>query len=69
MTIPKVHWEGCLFFLKILNMKNLMMKQQLCHGDPNPGNILLRDHDTVIIDWNNASTGNPEADLGPNTSL
>ncbi|MDR6726258.1 uncharacterized protein (TIGR02172 family) [Paenibacillus amylolyticus] len=38
-------------------------KQQLCHGDPNPGNIILREHDAVMIDWNNASVGNPEADL------
>ncbi|MDT9721681.1 aminoglycoside phosphotransferase family protein [Paenibacillus sp. ClWae2A] len=47
----------------IAQLDRLPMRQQLCHGDPNPGNILLRDHDAVIIDWNNASTGNPEADL------
>ncbi|WP_440114157.1 phosphotransferase family protein [Paenibacillus sp. QZ-Y1] len=47
----------------IAQLDQLPMKQQLCHGDPNPGNILLRDNDAVIIDWNNASTGNPEADL------
>lgn len=47
----------------IAQLDQLPMKQQLCHGDPNPGNILLRDHDAVIIDWNNASIGNPEADL------
>ncbi|MGE6577820.1 aminoglycoside phosphotransferase family protein [Paenibacillus xylanexedens] len=47
----------------IAQLDRLPMKQQLCHGDPNPGNILLRDNDAVIIDWNNASTGNPEADL------
>lgn len=44
-------------------LDQLPMKQQLCHGDPNPANILLRDNDAVIVDWNNASTGNPEADL------
>ncbi|MFC9710882.1 phosphotransferase family protein [Paenibacillus sp. NPDC056933] len=47
----------------IAELDRLPIKQQLCHGDPNPGNILLRDDDAVIIDWNNASTGNPEADL------
>ncbi|MBE7681897.1 phosphotransferase [Paenibacillus sp. P13VS] len=47
----------------IAELDGLPIKQQLCHGDPNPGNILVRDNDAVIIDWNNASTGNPEADL------
>nr|WP_235550899.1 phosphotransferase [Paenibacillus sp. Soil787] len=44
-------------------MDQLPVKQRLCHGDPNPGNILLRDHEALFIDWNDASTGNPEADL------
>lgn len=47
----------------IAQLDQIPMKQQLCHGDPNPGNILLRDQDAVVIDWSNASTGNPEADL------
>lgn len=47
----------------IAQLDELQVKQQLCHGDPNPGNILIRDHEPVIIDWNNASLGNPEADL------
>jgi thiamine kinase-like enzyme len=44
-------------------LEQLPLKQQLCHGDPNPGNILIRDGKPVIIDWMDASTGNPEADL------
>lgn len=47
----------------ISHLDRLPVKQQLCHGDPNPGNILLRDHDALFIDWNDASIGNPEADL------
>ncbi|ANE45837.1 hypothetical protein SY83_05440 [Paenibacillus swuensis] len=47
----------------IAHLDQLPVKEQLCHGDPNPGNILLRDHEALIIDWNDASTGNPEADL------
>ncbi|REK76818.1 phosphotransferase family protein [Paenibacillus paeoniae] len=48
----------------IHHMEQLPRKQQLCHGDPNPGNILLRELlEPVLIDWNNASIGNPEADL------
>ncbi|CAG7626381.1 aminoglycoside phosphotransferase family protein [Paenibacillus allorhizosphaerae] len=38
-------------------------KKQLCHGDPNPGNILIRDGKGIVIDWVCAATGNPEADL------
>lgn len=42
----------------------LPLKQQLCHGDPNPNNILIRnDGKAIVIDWMNASIGNPEADL------
>jgi serine/threonine protein kinase len=44
-------------------LDSLPIKQQLCHGDPNPGNILIRDGKAVIIDWMNASIGSPEADL------
>ncbi|MFA9560335.1 phosphotransferase [Evansella sp. AB-rgal1] len=38
-------------------------KFQLCHGDPNPGNIIICDGKPVIIDWMEASIGNPEADI------
>lgn len=44
-------------------MERLPLKMQLCHGDPNPGNFLIRDDKAVVIDWTNASIGNPEADL------
>lgn len=47
----------------IAHLNQLPIKQVLCHGDPNPGNILLRERDAIIIDWNDASIGNPEADL------
>ena len=41
----------------------LPLRQQLCHGDPNPGNFLRDDDHVMVIDWNNATIGNPEADL------
>lgn len=44
-------------------LDRLPSKCQLCHGDPNPGNILLNGDSATIIDWNNATLGNPEADL------
>ncbi|WP_138754550.1 aminoglycoside phosphotransferase family protein [Paenibacillus sinopodophylli] len=42
---------------------SLPMKQQLCHGDPNLGNIMIKDGHAIMIDWMNATIGNPEADL------
>jgi aminoglycoside phosphotransferase (APT) family kinase protein len=47
----------------IHRLEQLPLKQQLCHGDPNPGNILIRDGKPIVIDWMDAATGNPEADL------
>lgn len=42
---------------------NLPSKDLLCHGDPNPGNFIIKDGKTFIIDWMNASIGNPTADI------
>lgn len=44
-------------------LDTLPRRHQLCHGDPNPGNFLLRDDEVLVVDWNNATLGNPEADL------
>jgi thiamine kinase-like enzyme len=41
---------------------NLPEKDCLCHGDPNPGNIILKNGVPVIIDWMDATRGNPAAD-------
>jgi Ser/Thr protein kinase RdoA (MazF antagonist) len=35
---------------------------RLCHGDYHPGNLLLADGQTVVIDWGSATRGVPEAD-------
>lgn len=47
-------------------LESLPNGDRLCHGDFHPGNILMRDgnaRDPVIIDWGNAATGDPLADL------
>lgn len=44
-------------------LESLPSKQQLCHGDPNLGNIMIREGNALMIDWMNATIGNPEADL------
>ena len=35
---------------------------RLCHGDYHPGNVLLADGRTAVIDWGAATRGAPEAD-------
>lgn len=47
--------------IKILN--ELPQKSNLCHGDPNPNNMLMSNGKLVMIDWMNASSGNPETDI------
>jgi hypothetical protein len=41
----------------------LPVKRQLCHGDTNASNLILRDGIPVMIDWMHASLGNPAADV------
>lgn len=40
----------------------------LCHGDFHPGNVILTARGPMIIDWTDASSGNPVADVA-RTSL
>ncbi len=42
---------------------------RLCHGDFHPGNILIADSKSVIIDWVDASIGNPLADVARTSIL
>ncbi|MGD8505567.1 MAG: aminoglycoside phosphotransferase family protein [Candidatus Bathyarchaeota archaeon] len=35
----------------------------LCHGDFHPDNILMSASGPVVIDWNDATQGNPDADI------
>ncbi|MHA7966920.1 phosphotransferase family protein [Paenibacillus sp. CAU 1782] len=45
-------------------LDELPVKNAICHGDPNPKNIMVREDGTyAVLDWMNASAGNPEADL------
>lgn len=47
-----------------LNMlSRLPMGNSLCHGDFHPGNIILTEEQPVIIDWLDASQGDPLGDV------
>ena len=41
----------------------------MCHGDFFPGNIMMTEKDEVIIDWIDASKGNPLADVARTTII
>lgn len=47
----------------INRLNELPQKSNLCHGDPNPNNMLMRNGELVMIDWMNATNGNPETDI------
>lgn len=42
---------------------------RLCHGDFHPDNLLITAQGVTIIDWNDATVGNPLADLARTTLL
>ena len=44
-------------------LHELPQGDRLCHGDFHPYNILMSPRGSFIIDWNNASIGNPLADV------
>lgn len=54
----------------VLNMlEELPEGNQLCHGDFHPDNILLTENGPVIIDWIDATNGNPLADVARSSIL
>ncbi|MCY9659293.1 phosphotransferase [Paenibacillus chondroitinus] len=44
-------------------MDQLPVKQQFCHGDTNPGNVIIKNNKMYMVDWMHASIGNPAADV------
>jgi tRNA A-37 threonylcarbamoyl transferase component Bud32 len=42
---------------------------RLCHGDYHPYNVVMSPRGPVVIDWNNAHTGNPLEDVARSTLI
>lgn len=56
--------------LSILAMlKELPDGEVLCHGDLHPGNVMMADSGTVIIDWVDGTRGNPLCDVARSSVL
>lgn len=50
--------------LKIINLINALPNgDSVCHGDPNPNNIMVSNNKFQLIDWVNAGVGNPFYDI------
>jgi len=55
---------------KVLNhLVTLPDRDNVCHGDFHPGNVLLTPKGAVVIDWMTASSGNPWADVARTSML
>jgi len=50
-------------------IRTLPTGDRLCHGDFHPGNVLLAEQGEVIIDWIDATCGNPLADVARSTMI
>jgi thiamine kinase-like enzyme len=44
-------------------LRQLADDNVLCHGDFHPDNILMSTQGPIVIDWNDATLGNPHADI------
>jgi uncharacterized protein (TIGR02172 family) len=55
---------------KLLNaLEPLPSGNKVCHGDFHPDNILMTKNDSIVIDWIDASKGNPIADVARTSVL
>ena len=50
-------------------LETMPAEDRLCHGDFHPGNLMVAGQTTTIIDWIDATLGNPLADLARTTIL
>ncbi len=50
-------------------LERLPHDKRLCHGDFHPGNIMVHNGKEVIIDWIDASLGNPHSDVARTTII
>jgi uncharacterized protein (TIGR02172 family) len=47
----------------LAELDSIPENNRLCHGDFYPGNLMISGQDVIIIDWCDATLGNPLADL------
>ncbi len=55
--------------MMLASLAQMPRGDRLCHGDFHPGNVILSSDRPVVIDWVDASRGNPVADLARSSIL
>ncbi len=50
-------------------LEPLPVGNRVCHGDFHPDNLIMTENDPVVIDWINATKGNPLADVARTSVL
>ena len=65
--VSKIRWSAATVDASLTRALELLPTQagppRLCHGDLHPSNVILGDHGPMIVDWFDASRGDPIADV------
>jgi len=65
--VSKIRWSAATIDASLARALELLPTQvgrpRLCHGDLHPSNVILRDQGPMIVDWFDASRGDPIADV------
>jgi Ser/Thr protein kinase RdoA (MazF antagonist) len=65
--VSKIRWSAATVERSLARALDLLPPPagplRLCHGDLHPSNVILGEHDPVIVDWFDASRGEPIADV------
>lgn len=65
--VSKIRWSAATVDASLARALELLPTQvgplRLCHGDLHPSNVILDDHGPMIVDWFDASRGDPIADV------
>jgi aminoglycoside phosphotransferase (APT) family kinase protein len=65
--VSKIRWSAATIDPSLIRALDLLPARdgapRLCHGDLHPSNIILTDNGPVIVDWFDASRGDPVADV------
>jgi aminoglycoside phosphotransferase (APT) family kinase protein len=66
-VVSKIRWSAAKIDPSLARALDVLPESvrlpRLCHGDLHPSNVILGDHEPMIVDWFDASRGDPVADV------